>query len=122
MNIRKIIKEEIDEFDWARELLNQPVLPRPDGQHHLVLFKHELNTDESRYLLETLMSLGWYFSDNEPIEDKSAHTVSSYSRSTEAYIVLKPKGLMAYGSRKSTCEHVNHISWDATDKVYWSTQ
>ena len=123
--IRKILKESEDEFDWVNDISEDPLLPRPDGNHYVLRFKQGTQPDVFRKLAIDLKQQGWGHKDPELDEylfgSMIKHSMVTYSaQSDEAYISLKPNGRISVGSSIGTFNSVNTFKMNDVLNIWYS--
>lgn len=94
MNIRKIILEEVNDFEWANDIKPNPFL---NGDNVVIWLDRPITVDESQTLLNFVRESG--------IEPKNFYstinTLIRYSKTNNGYI-RTTDGRVGYGSSKNT--------------------
>lgn len=122
MNIRKIIKEVIDDLEWAKEAVNLPTLPEPSPPNRYVL-RFALNTPVEifEWVSNELLKKGWKRSqrDGQILDEELMEELLNYNRtSAESYINLRPNGTISIGRSNYGFKMANDIDMDSVPNIF----
>lgn len=124
MNIKKIIREEIEDgLGWADEIGDVGELPKFNKDHnqnqrYIIFFNRRHTVQDIAYILHKLYDLGWEGFYPYNVQNIAPY-LAKFNKRADCYVHLMPVGWVSYGFNiDSMIRQFSRTAYDQAVKIY----